>query len=179
MTVMLVAWWLHKQRAMTNITRKLLQRWQARRFVDKVNVYSVDICHYDITITSITALLYASTHPRESWHICCHCRTKNSAQHISATQTNRTDPKAGTIFISNLSNEMVLSHTKRNGASKKERKIETKLPCFLFFSPTCISLCLVFRCCSGTSHDFRQKLSEKYDAVLMTLSKLMFVTVFL
>lgn len=45
---------------MTNIARKLLRRWRARRFVDKVNVYSVDICHYDITITSITALLYAT-----------------------------------------------------------------------------------------------------------------------
>lgn len=63
--------------------------------------------------------------------------------------------------------------------AKEKKKIETKLPCFFFFSPTCISLCLVFRCCSGTSHDLRQKLSEKYDAVLMTLSKLMFVTVFL
>lgn len=87
-----------QQRAMTNITRKPLQRWQARRFVDKVNVYSVDICHYDITITSITALLYASTHPRESWHIRRHRRAKNSTQPIDATPANRTDPKSGNNF---------------------------------------------------------------------------------
>lgn len=43
-----------------NITPKLLQRWRACRFVDKVNVRSVVICYYNITITVLQCYNFAA-----------------------------------------------------------------------------------------------------------------------
>lgn len=43
-----------------NITPKLSQRWRACRFVDKVNVRSVVICYYNITITVLQCYNFAA-----------------------------------------------------------------------------------------------------------------------
>lgn len=77
--------------------KMLLRRWQMRRFVDKVNVHSLDICHYDfynsMTMTQWWSLSPATTlwYVHRTYRRCFHILWKRTHLPVIA-KSIRTEP---------------------------------------------------------------------------------------